>query len=304
MFKTNLDTNDVNLAMEAGNHDFVVDKTPLYTPDGLLIPDMVANINRNTGDYLGTVGKGWEPVQPHTVYELAQELIEATDGKIDSVFNLRGGAVMGVQFTLAHREYIAGDPISLHFMMLNAFNGTHGLAGHAPTHRSSCLNVANSTNKVYNLKHTKNVLNRVQVVRNMLRFYQNEIANFDEKMKYMVSHQMNEEQAIAWFRGLFPAPKSRRAETRLDNQVITFIDCLRTGRGSEIPGVRNTAYGAYQALTEFINHHRSTRVADGRESDEVKFESIHFGSGNTLTQKGFSKLSSGFTFTSDDFLIE
>lgn len=304
MFRTDLDTIDVMEAMEAGEHNFTIEKTDLYTPDGLLIPDMVANINMNTGAYLGTVGRGWEPVQPMVMYELAKELIEATNGRINGVFNLRGGRTMGISFYLTEREYIAGDPIALNFVMMNGFDGWSGLAGHAPTHRASCLNVCNTSNKVYNLKHTRNVMNRVQVVKNMLKFYQNEIANFDEKMKHMVTHSMNEEQAVAWFRSLFPAPKTRRSETRLDNQVVTFIDCLRNGRGAEIPGVRGTAYGAFQALTEFINHHRSTRITEGRDAEEVKFESIHFGSGNTLTQKGLSKLSSSFTFTSDDFLID
>jgi phage/plasmid-like protein (TIGR03299 family) len=305
MFRTSLNpTNDVNMAMEAGNHDYQVEKRDLYTPDGLLIPDYVANINVDTGDYLGTVGRNWQIVQPSVMYELAEELMNATDGKIDSVYNLRNGSVMGISFHLADREYIDGDPIALHFLMLNAFDGSHGLAGHAPTYRSSCLNVCNASNKVYNTKHTKNILNRVEVIKNMLRFYQNEIANFDRKMNSMVSHRMNEEEAVAWFRSLFPTPKTRQAETRMDNQVLTFIDCLRTGRGSEIAGVKGTAYGAFQALTEFINYYKSTRVPEGRDVDEVRFESIHFGSGNTLTQKGMNKLSSSFELTADDFLLD
>jgi len=296
-------TTDVNEAMEFGNHNFEVEKHRLHTETGLVIPDQVAIVNRNTGSYLGTVGHGWEPVQPDTLYELAGELIHSTGCSINGVFSLRGGRIIGISFNIAEREYIAGDPISLNFIMLNAFDGSHGLAGHAPTSRAACLNVCNTSNKVYNLRHTKNVLNRVLVVKNMLKYYQNEIQSFDEKMQYLVSHNMNQDEAVAWFRSLFPKPTTDRAETRLDNQVATFVNCLLHGRGSDIVGVRGTSYGAFQALTEFINHERTVRVHGERDEEEVRFETIHFGSGNSLTQKGLSKLTSSFLLDASEFMI-
>jgi phage/plasmid-like protein (TIGR03299 family) len=299
-----IETQNVNEAMEAGDHNFEAIKEDLFTADGLRIPDHVAVLNRTTGNYLGTVGRGYEPVQPFTFYELADELIESTGATIDGVLNLRGGSTMGLSFHLADREYLAGDPIALHFMMLNGFDGWQGVNGHAHTNRASCLNVCNSSNRVYNLKHTKNVLNRVQVVKNMLKYYQNEIASFDDKMKFLVTHRMNQEEAVKWFRNLFPKPTSRRSETILDNKVAVFIDCLVNGRGSNIPGVRGTSYGAFQALTEYITHHRSVRVTEGRDEDEVRFEAVHFGTGNTLTQRGLSSLTSGFGFTADEFHID
>lgn len=303
-FFQKLETQNVNEAMEAGNHNFEAIKEDIFTADGFRIPDHVAVLNQTTGDYLGTVGRGYEPVQPFTFYELADELIESTDAVIDGVLNLRGGSTMGLSFHLADREYIVGDPIALNFMMLNGFDGWQGLSGFAPTNRAACTNVCNASNKVYNLKHTKNVLNRVTVVKNMLKYYQNEIANFDEKMNYLVGHRMNQDDAVKWFRSLFPKPNSRRSETLLENKVAVFIDCLLHGRGSNIPGVRGTSYGAFQALTEYINHHRSTRVTAGRDEDEVRFEGIHFGAGNTLTQRGLTSLTSGFTFSASDFAIE
>jgi len=299
-----IETKDVNVAMEAGNHNFEAIKEDLFTADGLRIPDHVAVLNQNTGDYLGTVGRGYEPVQPETFYELADEFIESTDAMIDGVLNFRNGSTMGLSFHIADREYIAGDPISLRFMMVNGFDGWQGLNGFAPTNRIACLNVCNSSNRVYNLKHTKNVLNRVQVVKNMLKYYQNEIASFDDKMNYLVGHRMNEAEAVKWFRSLFPKPTSRRSETILDNKVAVFVDCLLHGRGSEIAGVRGTSYGAFQALTEYINHHRSVRVTEGREEDEVRFEAIHFGTGNSLTQRGLTSLTTGFGFTADEFRID
>lgn len=304
MFMTNIETQDVFLAMEAGQHDFEVEKHQLVTRDGIAIPDMVAVMKTGSDKYLGTVGFGYELVQPKTIYELGEELISSTGGKIDRLFNLRGGRVIGISFELAEKEYVPNDPTKMYFVMLLGFDGSCGIAGHATTSRLSCLNQCNTSSKLYNLRHTKNVLNRIEVVKGMMTYYQNEIKAFDEKMTFMAGKSMNSQEAVDWFKSLFPAPKNERAQTRLDNQTATFINCLNNGRGSNIPGVKGTAYGAFQALTEYINHHRATRVHGDRDEDEVRFETIHFGSGHILSQAGLNKLTSSFTFNPDEFFIE
>lgn len=291
MFLTQIETQNIKLAMEVGGHDFEAIKEPLYTGNGVKVPDNVAVINSKTGAYLGTVGIGWEPVQPMVMWDLADELIKSTKGHINGVLNLRGGSVMGISFTLLKRQYVPKDPVDLNFLMLNSFDGTHCLAGHGITHRPVCLNQANTSNRVYNLRHTKNVLDKIEVVKHMLRYYQNEIKAFDKKMGKLVGKRISAKRAVNWFRSLFDEPNSKRAETTLDNQTAIFIDLLDHGRGSSIKGVKGTYYGAFQALTEYITHHRSTRVHQDREEGEVRFEAIHFGSGNELAQKGLISLS-------------
>jgi phage/plasmid-like protein (TIGR03299 family) len=300
------DSKDTALVMDAADHSFTVSKKRLETmDDGVVIPDHVAILRDDTNQYLGTVGIGWEPVQPSVLYELADELISSTDAVINGAFKMYNGSVIGISFKLAERQYIENDVMDLNFMMLTAFNGTHGIAGHSTTHRIISDSVCNTSNKVYNLKHTKNVLNRIQVVKDMLRFYHNEIASFDKTMTTMVQSRMNDNAAVEWFESLFPKPTSQRTSNALRNQVNTFIDLLHNGKGSEIIGVRGTCYGAFQALTEYINYYRSIKVHNGRERDEVRFQAIHFGSGNRLVQKGMNTISASFTeFSEDEFIIE
>jgi phage/plasmid-like protein (TIGR03299 family) len=298
-------TQDVNLAMEAAHHDFTVTKHRIQTERSIWIPDHVAIVNEQTNQYLGTVGIGWEPVQPAVLYDLAQELINSTNGYINGAFSMHNGSVIGISFKLAERQYIEGDIMDLNFLMLTAFNGTHGIAGHATTYRSTSDSQCNTSNKVYNLKHTKNVMNRIDVVKDMLRFYHNEIASFDQNMTTMVNSSMNDNAAVEWFRSLFPKPTSQRAENILNNQIGTFIDLLHNGKGSDILGVRGTCYGAFQALVEYINHYRRIRIHNNREEAEVRFQGIHFGSGNRLAQKGLGNITASFSeFSAEEFIID
>ena len=298
-----VDTTNIQEAMDIGDHDFEVEKVNLYTDNGLKIPDYVA-VQSSDGRYLGTVGRGWEPVQPQAIYDLAQDLMDATEGSINGVINMFGGSIIGLSFNLAQREYVASDPVDLNFVMITSFNGTHGIAGHATSKRLSCLNQCNTSNKLYNLRHTKNVSNRLIVVKNILKYYKNEIKSFDDKMMNLVNTRMSDEESIEWFEKLFPTPKSKNGQTVLKKNTEIFADLLVNGRGSEIQGVRHTSYGAFQALTEYINHHKTTRIHNDRDEDEVRFQSIHFGSGNKLAQTGLSTiLTDDFLFTENEFRI-
>ena len=284
---TKVDTQDTITAMLAAGHDFEVEKVQIKTVDtDTLIPDHVAVMKKESNHYLGTVGKGWEPVQPEAIYKLAQELMDATGGRIDEVFSMKNDAVIGINFKLAEREYVEGDKVSLNFLMITSFDSSYAIAGHATCYSYNRQTSVNTSNKVYNLKHTRFVGNRLEVVRNMLRFYNDEIRLFDKKMERLVTKPMSKQESIKWFRTLFPEPKSPRGETIIENQVQLFIEAY----DKCLPGVRGTRYGAFQALIEYINHHRSVRVHEGREEDEVRFQSIHFGTANGLAQKGMRSL--------------
>ena len=293
---TKIETTDINLAMDTAGHDFEVEKVILKTNredivvGDVVIPDHVAVMKKDSTHYLGTVGKGWEPVQPKAIYELAQELMDATGGEINEVFSMKNDSVIGISFKLAEREYVEGDKVSLNFLMITSFDSSYGIAGHA-TARSLNLNASvNTSSKVYNLKHTRFVGNRLEVVKGMLRFYNDEIRLFDEKMGRLVTKAMSKQEAVKWFRTLFAEPKSPRGETIIENQVAEFMEAY----DKCLPGVKGTRYGAYQALIEYINHHRSIRVHEGRDEDEVRFQSIHFGTANALAQKGMKSLTKDF----------
>jgi hypothetical protein len=117
-----IDTQNTNEALLLC-HNFNVESQDIKTERDIWIPDKKAIVRRDTNQYLGTVGKGWEPVQPIVLYNMAEELIQATDGRINGLINMLDGAVIGISFKLAEREFVEDDKIDLNFLMLTAFNG-------------------------------------------------------------------------------------------------------------------------------------------------------------------------------------
>lgn len=292
MFKKEIETKDVVEAMEAADHNYQVKKVNTYLPDGTIIPDKCAMVRVDTGKYLGTVGKDYKPVQPVVLYEMADALMDSTGGHINAVLNMHGGSAYGISLHIARQEYLPGDAVSLDFLLLAAHNGRYGILGRALSTRFFCMNQLPSSTKLFNLKHTRFVENRLDVAMKMLAYYNDEIVTFNANMRSLVNFHMTEGMMLDWFRSLFPVPRkdSKRSNSILENNTATFLNLLESGRGTDTPGLRGSGWHCLNALTEYVNHERPTRVKGTRGKDEVKFESVVFGDGNNLMQRGMKNL--------------
>jgi len=286
-------TSNVAEAMELGDHNYTVEMQPLTLPDGTTVWDKKAVRRTDTGAYLGTVGSDYQPVQPIRIYEMVNAMLDATGGEITGVINLHKGSVFGVVLHLNTAEYLPGDAVDLNFLLLAAHNGMYGILGRAITNRLICLNQVPSSTKLFNLKHTRFVEGRLDVATKMLSYYDKEIKGFNDNMKQLVDFRMDADATNHFVNAMYPVPvkaESKRSESIRTNQISSLIDLLYTGKGVDVPGLKGTGWHAFNALTEFVNHKRTTRVKEGRDEAEVRFEAINFGSGNDLMQRGLGIL--------------
>ena len=283
---------DLEAVMNESNHNFSVHKEPLTLPNGKVVPDKQAVVRSDSGSYLGTVCTGYKPVQPRAFYELAQGFMSETGAVIDKTLAIADGSIMGISFVVDTQEYLPGDPIQMNFLMMTSFNMRYSVLGRALSNRLICLNQLPSSRKLFDLKHTRFVDDRLKIAMNMIRYYNKEQIEFKDKMKMLTGYSLRDEAAINWFRNLLPAPKgdSKRSNSMYENQITTFTELLMHGRGTDLSGVRGTAYGTLNALTEFVNHERTTRVKKDKDPETVKWESTIFGSGAGLMDKGLNSI--------------
>jgi phage/plasmid-like protein (TIGR03299 family) len=274
--------------MHESDHNFEAIQTKLHLPDGSVVPDKSAMIRSDTGKYIGTVGTGYKPVQPRAFYELAQGFMDETGATVDKTLSIADGSIMGISFVVDTTEYLPGDPIQMNFLMMTSFNMRYSVLGRALSNRLICLNQLPSSKKLFDLKHTRYVDDRLKVAMNMIKYYNAEQLEFKDKMRLLAGYSMRDEVAVNWFRNLLPTPnaKSKRSVNITENQVTTFSQLLAYGKGTDLSGVRGTAYGVLNALTEFVNHERTTRVKEGKDAETVKWESTIFGSGAGLMDRG------------------
>ena len=100
------------------------------------------------------------------------------------------------------------------------------------------------------------------------------------------SHFRSHSLAMTYFSMLYPdseGTQNRRAE----NIRSELFRLFEHGRGQDIPETKLTTWAAFNAVAEFVDHHRSTRGRTEQERASRRLESAWFGSGNRLKSEAW-----------------
>lgn len=114
------------------------------------------------------------------------------------------------------------------------------------------------------------------------RFYD----NLEDRINRLAWHYPTTEQLESYFQTLYPdrrGTKSRRAEN-VRNELFRLFE---NGRGQNLPETKLTTWAAFNAITEFVDHHRSTRGRTDQERASNRLESAWFGSGARLKRQAW-----------------
>ncbi len=88
--------------------------------------------------------------------------------------------------------------------------------------------------------------------------------------------------------GLVPTIKDGADSSTRAGNIMEEVSALFEGRqkGGLMPGVKGTAWGAFNAIGEYVDFHRATRAA-GVSGDMNRATSLLFGSGAAIKQKAW-----------------
>jgi len=106
------------------------------------------------------------------------------------------------------------------------------------------------------------------------------------KIDVLADYHPKPEQLATYFKALypdFPESKNKRAEN-IRTELFRLFD---EGRGQDIPEIRHSAWAAYHAVTEWVDHHRPTRARNPQERDSRRLQSQWFGSGARLKERAW-----------------
>jgi hypothetical protein len=139
------------------------------------------------------------------------------------------------------------------------------------------------------IRHTSGAKMNIAEARKALGLVQKQITATKDAYQALVV-PIADEQAAQFFAGVFEQPAGVPS-TATDDEKRTYNEKLTrwnrhqdeivklyttTGKGLEIPGVRGTAWAAYNAVTEWVDHVYPV-LADGSVS-QVRQQAVAFGS--------------------------
>ena len=290
------------LALEKSETDWTVSKNEIFTQfgDEILPVDGYRAIVRDTDkSVFSIVGKDFSIFQNAQLAGLAEDLVGDGSMRIHTAGSLNGGKQVWMLGKIGSTEIVPTDKVDHYLFLYNGHDGKTALRCLFTDIRVVCANTAQvalqkAKGSGVSLRHTKNMEVRVGEAQRILGLSTKAFEESAEFMKKLAEIPMPTSDWIDFCLEMFPSPiedengeVSKRAMTRADNNRSTITSLFHDGRGSEIPGVRGTAWGAYNALTEYAGYYRQTRGGQDK-----RFESLMMGSGSDFVRRGTTILRS------------
>lgn len=226
---------------------------------------------------LGHVGPSFVPVQNVDAFKICDVLVGEAGLKYETVGSLRGGRVVWMVVRLPQEPKVGEDIFHPFLVLRNAHDGSASLEAMFTPINTVCHNsmglARRSVSQRIRIRHTKNVKDQLLVAKTIL---DQATAYFKENLDVMRSlrdKKINDAFVVAYLKALFPDPESGRI-SKLAIAARTQVHHIYQRDQDRDGGV--TAYGLWNAITEYLDHGQSTR-STSKNPFEVRMNSLMWG---------------------------
>ena len=178
-----------------------------------------------------------------------------------------------------------------------------GHDGRTPLHirwtpvREVCWNTLNvalsgKASARINIIHTKNYEKKIETAREVLKLTKQYQTVMEAEYTKMLRASFTDSDMKKLSEELFPQTGEKLAGITRNNRD-KIVDLFHSGAGNDIPDVRNTRWAAFNAITDFADHHKLiavTKDASDLTRKELRMKSAIFGSGADLKQAAYDLL--------------
>lgn len=210
--------------------------------------------------FYGTVGARYGVVQDADAFSVFDGFRAETMG------SLYDGRKTFATFALDRETVLdpngVADVVKVYGLAVNSHDGTKPLMWQTTPTRVVCANTLavamGNRSQVQNIRHTRSAADRIQEHAEIYRASLDYMDEFDRIAAELFAAQFTDKQYVNAFTSLFPEPEAdvKGALTKWENKRDTF---MQAWNGAPNAGIKGTAWGAWNALTEANQWGRSER---------------------------------------------
>jgi phage/plasmid-like protein (TIGR03299 family) len=227
-----------------------------------------AIIRTSDGRQLSNVGVGdrYEPIQNADAFDFLDSLVDTGEAKYETAGSLLGGQrIFLLAKVPATVEPVNGDPIEEYLCAFNSHDGSKSMGVLFTPVRVVCNNTLNAAiggaKRVFKIRHTKNWVAKVEQAREALGFAIKYYDLFAQEMREFAARDVSFDETKVYVDKLIELPDTKqkgRIET-VNEKRNELFRLIEEGKGTDIPGVKGTVYGLYNAAAEYADHRLKLR---------------------------------------------
>lgn len=237
---------------------------------------------------LSVVGKRYKVVQPEEIMEFYRDLTEVSGFELDTAGVLKGGRKLWALARTGQSGVLRGnDQTNAYVLLATACDGTMATTAQFTSIRVVCNNtlaVALGSGSATAVKVKHNTAFDPDLVKRQLGISVSTWDDFMYRMKLLSDRKLKDSEVKDFVLEVFTEDAGNGAgiaSERSMSKVLSLYD--GNGMGSSLASSRGTAYGALNAVTEFVDHQQRARTVDHR------LDSAWFGRGASLKNKAFQQ---------------
>lgn len=248
---------------------------------------------KDRAEFLGTVGEDYTVMQHAEGFKTIDALMRtATGAHYETAGVLGSGEKVWALADLSLLDTRIGDDLIKNYLLFTT--GHDGSAAHdyrLVSERVVCENTWNiamseRTRSKLSIRHTKNAMNRLVDARAALATMGDDVKRMEDRLNFLAGRKMNREAFSGIMDRLFPVKakeqpdgsETKVSSARRDNILADVLKIYELNDGNAYPEQRGTAYNLLNAITNYVDHERSSK-------DDGRAESALFGSGDVLKSK-------------------
>ena len=275
-------------AIETAGLGFTVEKIPLRTEiHALPVPRCYATVRTDTLDVLGVVGSHYRPIQNRDAFSTFDALV----GEGEAIYHTAGVLGKGERSWILAKlpDYIRvnGDDIVEKFLLLsNSHDGSGAVRIKLTPIRVVCENtltfaLGGSEHEV-RIYHTARAEERLKKAHEILGLTNKLYTELEQIFNRMSEKELAAGMITDYVGKIFPDNPASNGNGHTHSVRERVLELAEAGQGAEM--VRGTLWGAYNAVTEFVDHCRQPK---GTASTRLR--SIWFGTGERIKQEAFKR---------------
>ena len=240
-----------------------------------------AIIREDNSTVIGIVGSKYKMVQNMEVFNALDTLVDAGDARYAAAGEYNGGANIWMVLELPQGVNVANDPHAAFLLVKTSHDGSSSVVIKPIIERLFCANQVNglisnkngNRNRKYNeytyrMSHTTNQELSIADIRNITNLTYTAIADYQLVANNLMSRKMTREQTLNFFKSVWALPSTVEDTpydllTRGERKQQTIAKDARAkawaiySESETQENIRGTAFGAWQAVIEYADHHAS-----------------------------------------------
>jgi len=264
--------------MAASGLDWTVGTQPLYRQVGEgfeLVKQARTSVRESDNSILGIVGPRWTPLQNAQAFAVFEPLVEQGLMNWHTAGSLKDGQRVWVlcQLNLDNSVIVPGDEIRKFALLSNGHDGKLAVHfGFTPI-RVVCANTEamardSKASKLIRVRHHRLVADNVEKLRDIMDCANQDFETTAKEYRFLAQCGINQADLKKYVRTVFSVQDKKEDEisTRQANICKRVEELFESGQGSEIPGVKGTYWGAYNAVSEYLNYEKGRTEANRMDS--------------------------------------